>query len=408
MKTPARASPFTRLFVLGLITALGAAAQPAPAASDLAADGSHFLFMGTDVSVEWKNDFYPVRGVRGQSFLIRVRDREVEVPMNKDGVKIRVNQSLRLTRTTGLVDKFASGRAYTAANDPQRKFQDRAHVAMALADASVNADRAAQAAVREVSLTEQMARDGTGGARPDEQRMMEEKAAQAQLLENLRLSDGGNLGSYADQAQAELARESFDALEISCNVSVESPLRDPYLIVIARYQEPGAKPGVVRDWIYAEALNDLSRRPARVRILRGGFKPGYHLQNVHVHVYDQGREIATNLSRNRVALTAEEAFKYLLLEYLAENKDATVAARSIPELWPHDEIAGLSSEQISRPYYIKVGNDGLPVGSFTDAAHSTSPAAQIADLIAQMRFYPALQNGKPAESTISLRLSTPP
>jgi len=127
-----------------------------------------------------------------------------------------------------------------------------------------------------------------------------------------------------------------------------------------------------------------------------------------LHLYEQGHEVATNLSRRRVAFTAEETFKYLLIEYLTGNRNATLTARPVPELLPASATSALSLDQASRVYYVAVGKDGLPQGSFLDAEGLTKTEAQIADLIDQLRFYPALEDGEPTDSVIPVRLDRLP
>ena len=375
--------------------------------ADAAEAKTHTLFMGADVYVEQNHQACRVEDVVGGSFVITVDGKEVKIPANYGQVKMRVDSELKLTSTGAKVDRFKAERAYTPENDPVKQFLNRQSEMMAVQDA------AATAAVR-VGLAQTSANvakfgaAGVPGGSPVQGMPSANPAIAESNFTSAAMAEqaaSGHLASSVGAMQDALAKELYDAINLEFDVTSTQPVRRPYVIVLVQYHAKGAKPGESSRWLYAAQLDPLGDKPQKVRVKQGGLPPGYEIEKCQVHVYDGGQELATNLAENQVALTRTEAFAYLLLEYVGTHKGANLGAAPIMGRPDAEAMAKLGPDRLRQTYYVKVSKEGLPLATFADADCSRPVDADIAALVAAVRFYPALENGKPIDGVAQLRLS---
>ncbi len=399
---PRHQSLVTRLLLPGLVIvtaifpALASAAEPQPGTAE---PKTHTLFMGADVYVEQDKEFYRVEDVVGGSFVIKVKGKEVGVPSEWGAPKLKSDHSLKLTATSVTVDHLKADRVYTPGNDPRTKF------AAANNDSQTMQGDAGAVALRVVNAQEyvaQEARDPHGfGAQAQAQLASEQKM---QNNSNAAVSAASGMStSQLGAMQDELAEGLYDALDVEFDASSDRSFQKPYVVVMVQYHEKGSKPGESHSALYAMALKRLDSESQKVRIHKSGFPRGFELEKFQVHVYDGGKEFATSMAENQVRLTRTEAFTYLLLDYLGSHKGATLPAAPAMGRLSAEEKARLSADQLSLTYRVKVTKDGLPVAAFTDERCSNPADAAVGSLIANVRFYPALEKGKAVEGVAELR-----
>ena len=207
------------------------------------------------------------------------------------------------------------------------------------------------------------------------------------------------------QADVDLAKKLFDAVAVEFEISSATPLKQPFVVLIVRYREKEDDTGTARNMVYARALNEIGAKPQKIRILKGGLPPGYTLEKYQVHLYNAGREIASDVAPQRVPLTRDDAFAYMKIEYLSTHKGATLT--TVPALGKLDKTvrSTLTEPQLNAAYFVKVTKDGLPVAAFTDEACSQPVETMLGTVVNGVRFYPALEKGKPVEGVARLVLS---
>jgi hypothetical protein len=406
-------NPFLRpvrlaqLAVCSSLAALGAFAQPA---SPPAPPKPFAIFMGTDISVEKSGKLYRIQAVAGNSFVISVDGKADLVPMHGKPHTLKVQQDLKLTGVTASVSGLTGERAYTPGNDPRMKRQVQGmRVEAALGDGASLAEGQfitaqnkgyvafnANSGVRgtDTSIANQEASSAAASA----------KAVEAQAMIDAQISSQVSSGANANlQAQNDLALQLFDAIEVNFDVSSPNPLTDPYVVLIVHYHEKEAKPGTTRNLIYARAIEKIGAKPQRVHILQGGMPPGYVLEGYQIHLYNLGGEVATDASSKCVPLTRDEAFAYLVAEYLGTHKAATLPAAAVLGKLAPETKSRLTSQQISSPYFVKVSRDGLPLEVYIDQ-ECTRPAdaTMVALVKSDVRFFPALDKGKRTEGVARL------
>ncbi len=385
-----------------LTATLLSAAETKPAGP--AEPKTHALFMGADIFVEYQKTFYRVQDVIGGSFVIKVEGKEVKVAADFRAIKLKVDRSLKLTGTAVSVAHFKAERAYTAVNDPTKQFMNSQSVALAGQDAAAAALAKQDAAQLMTNLG---ARGAAGSPRPDERGFGGQDMNQLEVnfsrAASDNLADQGRGTSLIGHMQDDLTAGQFDAMDVSFEVSSDKPIRKPYVVVMVQYAVQDSKPGETLNWIYAAPLEPLGTEIRRFNIRKGGFPPGFILEKSQVHVYDAGQELASNIADKQVPLTRTEAFTYLLLDYVVSHKTATLPAKPIMGKLSTAARAQLTEEQFDRSYYVKVSKDGLPLATYLDTNCSLQADETVATAVSNIRFYPALENGKTVEGVAELK-----
>jgi len=380
-------------------------ALPAGAATPPAAGKTHTLFMGAEIAVERNKKFYRVEDISGSSFRIRIGQHDVLVPTRQAVAQLRIDHALKLGGTSVKLDKVMTERVYTSARDPRRQFEAEAG---AMGGAGAAADLAAiEVQQAEMPFITPAVRD----PRADQNYIRELQdnvdrshrdldTAHAQFR-----SDQNSAGAREDEMRDKLADGLFDAIEVAFEVSSPVPLEDPYLLVIARVREPGAKAGVARNWIYADKLEPLGAKPRLVRVREGGFPPGFALDDCQIRIYDRGREIPTNVSPKRVDLTREEARQYVVMEHLAAHRGKTLPPAPAFGQAPPDLRKHLAAGRYREAVFVRVREDGEPDGAFLNEACSRPLRDPYAEaIVAGTLFAPALDKGRPVTGVARLKL----
>jgi len=409
-------SGFRRALGPGLL--LAAAASGAPAAPVPPAETEakpYVLFMRTDVAVEQHKQLYPVRDVSGRMFIINVQGRRAEVPMAGMAHQLEFQHELTLARASASVTGLVSGRAYTVGRDPKVKRQHEAMQAeAALGDNASLADGKYISGLNNsyTPVDTEAARVAGHGVEDSSVNLAaigaanSAAAAQARTqAENLRQSNLTS-GAFAHlAAESDLRQELFDAVEVRFEVSSATYLEKPYVVVITRFHTRDDRPGTARNAVLAKALEPIGSHPTPIDLLQGGFPLGFEIEELQVHLYNDGREIPTEFAQKRVPLSREDAFEYLKIDYFRANKGKTLPPTAALGRPTPEERRRLAPNQWKAVYFVKVSKDGRPLGTYMDEAFSQPVDDTIAALAENARFYPALDQGKPVEGTA--RLSWP-
>jgi len=259
----------------------------------------------------------------------------------------------------------------------------------------------------QLALRTAMASDYTP---PEQIAAMQSNVESAQNAASAAFSDPGSdlnsVGVHADRLAVELAKEEFDAIELSMEVSSPVPLDNPYVLVIARIQERDEKPGVFRNWIYAKKLDPIGTKPTNIHINKGGLPVGYKLEDYQVRIYNQGREMPTSHSPRRVNLTRDQAQQYVVIGHVAANKDATLPALPVFGEAPADLKTRVAAGEFAQPFYVKVDAAGNAMGTFTDKECKRAAADPYVEaFVADVLFAPALEKGKPVDGVARMELA---
>lgn len=404
MKIPRRSHRYRILILIAAAFTIRTAAADSPAPPP-----SHVLFMGADLSVLHAKKLYVVKDVIDTDLSIRVDGTEVLVATRRGPVNLQVDAGLKLAGLSVQLDEFKAGAGYTYANDPMRKLEEANRINLITAherDVAEGALPRAQANL--AAVTENAAHQ------PDRAQAAREVAdAEAGLRASQRSMDFSTLSSSSDSANLSsgahrmaLAEGNFDAMDVSFKVSSPVELERPYLVILFKFHDPAAKPGVTGQVIHAQALDPIGSKPRYVRVLRGGLPIGFSFVDCSVHLYDRGREVATNQSQMRTELSRVETRQYLVAIHCGAHKKETLPATAVSGTLSHATRERMNTDQLTRYVYAKVARDGSLLGSFTDAEcmaplDQTGTAAALDEIF----FAPALEAGKPVEGVARVRFA---
>ena len=389
----------TLFLVAGIVASAAQAAAPAKVTPVAASSGerTHTLFMGVDVAVEHEKMFRRVREVSGSSWVVNVGGRPEFIPTSRQSLNLKIEQSLKLTEATATLANLKTERTYLPRNDPRmQSMRAQLHLQAFTTEQQMVAERELQRQLQSAAFATTVdSRNPTVGPPPDPVKAMDDLARAADFAQGQMTTQQFNQ-AIADE---QLKKELFDAISIEFEISAPKPLPNPYMIVVAQFREKGAPPSTARNWIYAQVLDYVDETPRPVQIRRGGLPLGYELDKVTVHIYDQGREVATNVSPKRVELTREEAFQYIVIEHIGNNKGKTLPAAPVMVTVTPELKARLGAGEGQQVYYVTVSKDGLVSEVFEDEAYSKKVAdAFFTAAVKRIWFKPALENGKPVES----------
>lgn len=387
-----------------------AAALVTAAAGGGADDKPYQMFMGTDIDLDLGGRLCRVEGVHSAAFVVNDHGRPVEVPMTKAGA-LRVVPSLKIVPTLATVDKLVVERAYSPGNDPRRRMMEQSAALAAEEDnAELAQGRLSASETNGLPLVSSGAgpggKGGVVGTEIGKNQMATIQGASGPESAGLESgSDLGQIGTTAGKIQQQLQEEQFDAMHIAFAVSSARMLTQPYLVAMVHYMDPGKGRRTAHWWIYAQELSAIEPRAHRVEILAPGLPPGFTYDRTQIHLYDHGSEVATTASANWISLSEEEAFLYLIADYLSTNRGATLAPAPVLHAPTRAEAAVLMRAGSPRYVFVTVDKDGNATGAFTDAkcAHPV-PEGLVSVTLLKVRFTPALEAGRPALGVARLDL----
>jgi hypothetical protein len=395
----AAALPFSLLLASSVI---GAAQS---SADSQAAPKTYTLFEGENISVGQGSELHPVRDVSGGSWMVEVNGQQVAVSASSGPINMKMTPSLKLTQISADISNLKGNRAYTFANDPSVK------LTRGIAEgAEVNAGSHAAVSQATATSTASMAAE-VGGARAS--------AANSGAPANTQAS---NVQASSDLTQAAATNDEgadlsfvgslkdtgdFDAFDVAFDVSSQTPLGSPYVVMITRFHEPGAAEGSARNLVFAKPLDPIGTKATRVKIEQAGLPPGYELKGFEIHLYDNGVEVATSVAPKRQALTADGAFAYVRTKYIEAHKGETLAAQpAMVASLPADLQQQLAAGKYGGTIFVRVTKDGMADDTFADAACTRKiDDPYLRSVVEGIRFKPALSQGEPVEGVAPLQLS---
>ena len=375
-------------------------------------DGSsrpYTLYMGADLDVKTNNELCRVMDVTDGNFVVQRKTERALVPLEKGNFSFKINHNLKLTEHFATVFKLKIVRAYTAGNDPMKKWNKARDDSMAIQQSRVEQSSTAlmYAAASRPGVNPFAQGGATGPVSDTDSKSEAVVSADFQSTINSGSGDVSNAGYYAGRIQEELDKQLFDAVEINFEVSSAETYEHPYLVVVSEFVEKD-KPKILNTWVYARPLAPITPKSKSVWMLQGGFPKGFIIEKAQIHLYNNGEEIATNESSKRVMLTNDEAFQYVLLQYLGTNKAADKTAAPAFGHLTNNRRQTLSQEQLKRPLFVKVSKEGKPLEAFSDEQCKKPCEPELLAAVSEFRFTPALTKGKAVEGLARLRLAELP
>lgn len=402
---------------------------------------THTLFMGADISVNLDRDIYPVRDVAGTSWVIDINGKDKVVSAKKGPLNLKITPTLKLTEVAATIVGFRKETAYSYNNDPNvlltRGLSASASMNADLLALQANAEHIADAISNkafgdmgalaasdnqfsDAALRSSMASRSTPDVVPKggfnasnvgafiAQYGAAASASQAGMVAFAQKGavSAANQTTNGNEPVGTLVTKGHDAMDVDFDIASAHPLKNPYIVTMARIRTPGSKPGYVQNHIYARALDPIDEHFSHVHFSEEGFPFEYELVDFQVHLYDRGVEIATNLAANRVELTRDEAFEYVKMEYVSAHKGETLPAVAVMGRLPAELPNRIATGKYTGTYFVQVNKDGLGREVYEDRLCTKKvDDAFLASVVAGLRFKPALSGGTPVDGVASLNLT---
>jgi len=392
--------------LLALVSSLPGRADPSspPATAQSGTPPKPYtLFMGADFSVNWQGKPRPITDVSEQGFVIDVDGRRVTVSSDREDLRIDGKQALKVAPTGIAISKFETERAYTPANDPKLAQEIAANNAAGLSAKMESERYHADLQIARIGYMESAA--PTPNAPDPRQDLPVVRSAYSNIQAQLLADQGASMQAVNTPGAAGAAGDRCDAFRLSFDIGSPTPATGVYLVLVVRFRESADPAGPERICIIGQNIDDIGPKPKTVRMLRGGFPPGYRLVETQVHLYGAGGELATNLAPKRMEITADEAFLLSVANYVSQHHGADAPPVRANAGLPAPERARLSAGQLGGTYYVRLDKNGVPQGVFRDEA-CTQPIADepLVSVLSTLRYYPALKAGKPVESVVPVQL----
>lgn len=396
MKTPRVSYRFVPRPASGwlLVTLLAACALVAPsraADAPAAPPKDHALFIGGDLSVDYSGARRVVVGVDAGSAYLRVDGKRVGVPMAKLA-GMRVERNLKLAETVAQIDDFSA----TPTTEARRDTQAQQWLEQ-MSDWQREADNARADTMKYANEAERtLAQSGSESTAYATAKSNYDNAAnfESQASDFASASKSGEMLSGEETAHA--------ALKVSCSFASPRPAKDAFVLVVVEFRE--AIDGQRQQQVQLEPLRSLGPDPRRFECVVGGLADGFILERCDLHLFADGLEIASNLSEKRMDLTADEAMRFMVVSYVSEHTNETLAASPLRVVVPASFREKAKAGALDKPVYLTVAANG------TVANASSGPGGGALDpeldrVVRRFWFAPALAAGSPVESVVQVRLA---
>ncbi|RKX32740.1 MAG: hypothetical protein DRP71_11580 [Verrucomicrobia bacterium] len=335
----------------------------------------YILYTGGNLQVLDGDEKHPIVGVSPFTITIRRKGRFEKIPLDKVG-RLWIDREMKLNRQSAAISNLLSRKAYTPGHE---EVADWGSIRTGDLSSGQSPLDNVQGNFFEDSVTIQKDRASIGRSRG----ALTSSTGGSGLLDR-RGGEGGG---------------TFDALEVTLELASRDSIIDPYLVLVTDFRDPAVPDQFFRKF-RVRVLDGISREPVSIQLLQGGFPVGFEVDEFNIYLYSGGREIPTTLSDKQVALTADEAFQYLILEYLIGHKGETLVPRPMWVGMPFEvkeQIRGLETN----PEVNLILDAKGRVVDLTIRGGELGP-----DIIAAFRafrFYPALETGKSVEGSYALK-----
>lgn len=245
---------------------------------------------------------------------------------------------------------------------------------------------------REVTITPELSRNGAGAAEV-KATATTPSAATAPAASTARIVVPKHLVDEGDG--------NSDRIDVTFDVSSPQPLENAYAVLITDFTVPQRGTNPFRR-VVGKKLGALDAKPRKIRIEADNFPPGFVVTKYDVLLYGNGQQVATNLLENSAALSEDDAYQYILSQYLASNKGKTRPPAAVLMAPKSALNLNVADPELQQPVYVTVAANGTVSKIAGDAAGSKDAPATAKGALAHFRFLPALDTGKQTEGRAKL------
>ncbi len=341
-------------------------------------------------------------------------DHELELLVNRvpkrialeDTGELRVQRELKLATVSANID--VTRRARTEVSHAK---EELAALALGIAVQNDMTDRRniAEGAMMRASMVSNAEYTGGPASVTANSKDLDLNASTNKFVQSTTQTDLSNL-NFTSKKVAELAtQDACDALELELMISSPKPLANAHLVLVTEYRDasqPEAAKGVeTKGIISTKYLGKINSTPLKVAMRQQGFPTGYILGKGYYFLYENGAEIAASLSTDRRDLTRDETFRYLLVQYIANHGKDSRPPTPVMGALPSNFSSKVDAVELGRTITITVSKNGEITDISGEDANPAKLSSYTEKALRNFHFFPALQNGLPAEGKMKLKLS---
>lgn len=189
------------------------------------------------------------------------------------------------------------------------------------------------------------------------------------------------------------------ALLITAKVSAPTLITDAYIVGVARIS---TEESVGHDVVFFDRVPRLDQKPRQIRIVKEGLPGKFEVIDVKIHIYRNGQELVTDKSEKQFALTRDEAYEYLVLERVSQNRGKSRAPEPVWSLAPAELFASAKSDAFDYPMTVQVDAKGNVTGIDPNIVLPQN----VAELVTKLPFFPGIEDGVAIASTAQVNLAS--
>lgn len=189
------------------------------------------------------------------------------------------------------------------------------------------------------------------------------------------------------------------ALLITAKVSAPTLVTDAYIVGVARIS---TEESVSQDVVFFDRVPRLDQKLRQIRIVKEGLPGEFEVLDVKLHIYRNGQELVTDKSEKQFALTRDEAYEYLALERVSQNRGKSLAPEPAWSLAPAELFASAKSDAFDYPMTVQVDEKG----NVTSIDPNIILPQNVAELVTKLPFFPGIEDGVAIASTAQVNLAS--
>lgn len=366
-------------------------AQSTTVHSQNAAPRQHHLFVGAELLLLQNDELVPIRRLKGNSALLADPVNDYVAIRDTDVVNWRMTP-----KVASVLAEITDLRLATANSAEQQLFADQVLI-QAETDRQARlvelgqAELARESEQASVLLNSNDAFDREQGA--SAMAHIEEQSADLEdSLVNMReMNEAAMTGQFGGDHD----ETGDDTLELTFDLSAPVELPSAYVFVTVRIWADDR----LQDTNFHRHVSNIGPEPRKVNFIRPGYPPGFEIRETKIYLFSHGEEIPTNLSEKRYPLTYQEAKEFLNIGHMGEHRRETVVAQPAWSLAPPALLQYDDPRSVDYPVTVDLDETGA-ILAFRDTGQVVPD--HIRDLVNQLTFIPALENGTPVPSTLQV------
>ena len=372
--------------------------EPAESESPPDMPRNHHFFVGIDLMIPYEDGLYSIEKVWNRQAQIKV-DGQVVAEDIKRIKEISYTRQTKISEHYARIENLTCEPSYSIGRDPQVK---AARMQMELSNLASDSASFDEDALRRAMVDQnQVASPFLPDFSQNSLTQINRDPADFQYFERgMQLQE---MSTQVNEYGEQFANADWDQLHIKFTLQADQYYPTGHIVFIFQLkEEPEGEPTI--SWFHFLSLKDISPEEQTFDYQVPAFPDGMYIDSQDLFLFVNGSEVATNYSPKHVEMTEPDARIFLNYQYLARNEGKT---RPPQRVWRYlspdmaDRVySGLTKETIT----LKIDKEGQVTDVvMSPAVQKVLNADNIHEISSEM-YLPALEDGKPVDGELTLRL----